>query len=287
MRIYRAFAVLSTFTLLFVLPVITIAQEPNTTLNQKNGNDGAPMVLIPAGEFQMGIDNSGDGDESPVHAVSLDAFYMDVYEVSNSLYTQFLNQYGRNRDDSGNILVQIGDECCCIEKVKEIYRPRRGYENHPVVYVSWYGALEYARFYGKRLPTEAEWEKAARGGLAGKLYPWGDSISRDNANYGGNGGRDDWSATSPVGSFPPNDYGLYDVSGNVGEWCADWYDGYYYAVCPKTSPSGPDTGSCRVLRGGSWLCNTNGLRVANRCSCLPASINNCHGGFRCVEDVNP
>lgn len=265
----------------------TTASQPKTqrTSNaaspQKAGRDSAPMVLIPAGEFQMGS-SDGDGDESPVHTVYLDAFYMDMYEVTNQQYTRFLNQYGRDSEDSGKKLVWIGDQCSRIEKVENAYRPRSGYENHAVVYVSWYGAVEYAHFYGKRLPTAAEWEKAARGGLVGKRYPWGDSISHDDANYHGAGSKDEWKGTSPVGSFPPNGYGLYDMAGNVGEWCADWYDKDYYSASPRANPGGPGSGYYRVLRGGSWLCNTNALRVANRSICPPASTSNCHGGFRCV-----
>jgi len=264
------------------------AAQPSTDIIEKEntGRDGATMVLIPAGEFRMGS-NDGDGDENPVHTVYLDAFYIDIYEVTNEQYARFLNQYGRNSDDSGNMLVRIGDEDCLIEKVGNTYRPKWGHEDHPVVYVSWHGAVEYAHFYGKRLPTAAEWEKAARGGLMDKQYPWGDSISHDDANYHGTGSRDAWKGTSPVGSFPPNGYGLYDMVGNAGEWCADWYGNDYYSASPTANPVGPGSGNYRVLRGGSWLCNTNGLRAANRGMCPPASTYSCHGGFRCVEDVIP
>jgi formylglycine-generating enzyme required for sulfatase activity len=175
------------FTLMFALlgektapePKIVIskayaAQSPTTILEkEKVGRDGAPMILIAAGEFQMGsTDSDGHGDESPVQTVYLDAFYMDVYEVTNEQYARFLNQYGSISDDSGRRLIRVGDEDCFIEKVGNTYRPKWGYEDHPVAYVSWYGASEYAHFYGKRLPTAAEWEKAARGGLVGKKYPW-------------------------------------------------------------------------------------------------------------------
>jgi formylglycine-generating enzyme required for sulfatase activity len=286
MDMHKVFIVL-VLTLMFALLTERTASEPktqqasNSVSLQKAGRDGAPMVLIPAGEFQMG-NSDGDGDESPVHTVYLDAFYMDTYEVTNQQYARFLNQYGRNSDGSGKGLVRIGDECCRMEKVGNTYRPKAGYEDHPVVYVSWYGAIEYAHFYGKRLPTAAEWEKAARGGLVDKLYPWGDNISHDHANYHGAGSKDEWKGTSPVGSFPPNGYGLYDMAGNVGEWCADWYDKGYYSASPRANPVGPGSGYYRVLRGGSWLCNTNALRVANRSICPPSSTSNCHGGFRCV-----
>jgi formylglycine-generating enzyme required for sulfatase activity len=286
MDMHKVFIVL-VLTLMFALLTETTASEPKTQQTsktdspQKAGRDGAPMVLIPAGEFQMGS-SDGDGDESPVHTVYLDAFYIDMYEVTNQQYARFLNQYGRNSNGSGKGLVRIGDGCCRMEKMGNIYRPKSGYEDHPVVYVSWYGAVEYAHFYGKRLPTAAEWEKAARGGLVGKRYPWGNSISHDHANYHGNSSKDEWKGTSPVGSFPPNGYGLYDMAGNVGEWCEDWYDKDYYSASPRANPAGPSSGYYRVLRGGSWLCNKNGLRIANRGICPPTSTSSCHWGFRCV-----
>jgi len=265
------------------------AQPPTATFaKEKAGRDGARMVLIPAGEFQMGSnDSDDDGDESPVYTVYLDAFYMDMYEVTNEQYARFLNQYGSISDDSGRRLIRVGDGDCFIEKVGNTYRPKWGCGDRPVAYVSWYGAAEYAHFYGKRLPTAAEWEKAARGGLVGKKYPWGDSISHYDANYGGPGGKGMWKGTSPVGSFPPNGYGLYDMAGNVGEWCADWYGRGYYTSSPKANPVGPGSGNYRVLHGGSWLCNTNGLRAANRGMGFPTSTYSCHWGFRCVEDVIP
>jgi formylglycine-generating enzyme required for sulfatase activity len=252
------------------------------------GRDGAPMVLIPAGEFQMGDHfNEGSSDELPVHTVYLDAFYIDKYEVTNELYAKFLNEYGRNEDEEGHQLLDVSNPYCLIEFVDGRYRPKAGYEKHPVVEVSWWGAMAYARFYGKRLPTEAEWEKAARGGLVGKRYPWGDEISHDMANYDGTGGRDRWDGTAPVGSFPPNGYGLYDMAGNVWEWCADWYDENYYSRSPRRNPRGPDSGGDRVVRGGSWLSNPNNLRAAYRNYCRDPLLTYYNVGFRCAQDVTP
>jgi formylglycine-generating enzyme required for sulfatase activity len=243
----------------------------------------AEMMLIPAGEFSMGDHHDvEDTDEKPVHTVYLDAYYMDIYEVTNDQYARFLNDYGKNTDDAGNELLDIGDEDCLIEKDGSTYRPKAGYEDHPVIEVSWYGAAAYAEFYGKRLPTEAEWEKAARGRLMGKRYPWGEDITHDDANYSGTGGEDKWNGTSPVGSFPPNGYGLYDVAGNVWEWCADWYDSGYYAALPRENPTGPISGSYRVLRGGSWDSSADPLRCANRSGFAPTNTNN-NVGFRCAR----
>jgi len=191
--------------------------------------DGAEMVLIPAGEFSMG-DHHGDLHAGcrPVHTVYLDAYYIDVYEVTNAQYATFLNEYQTTsiwlphqtplqiqvRPEYStverHILFNIYSDWCLIEKVKGTYKPKAGYEDRPVVEVSWYGAAAYAQFYGKRLPIEAEWEKAARGGLVGKKYPNGDTITHDDANYHGD-------RTAPVGNFAPNGYGLYDMAGNVWE----------------------------------------------------------------------
>ncbi len=261
------------------------------------------MVLIPAGEFSMGDHhNAGGSNEKPVHTVYLDAYYIDKYEVTNAQYATFLNEYEKNDDAAGHELLEIGSSYCLIEKVGGTYQPKAGYENHPVIEVSWYGAAAYAQFYGKRLPTEAQWEKASRGGLVGKKYPNGDTISHDDANYSGTGGRDIWDRTSPVGSFPPNGYGLYDMAGNVWEWCADEYDSGYYSVSPKDNPLGPGTPiffvndgfanvtSWRVLRGGSLRNNTSFLTPRLRCADryltyrrYPAGTNY-DVGFRCAQD---
>lgn len=248
------------------------------------GPDDTPMALISAGEFEMGSKfHEGDTDECPVHRVHLDAFYMDVYAVTNAQYAKFLNQYGKNIDDEGNKLLNIRGRRCLIERSGDIYRPRPGYENHPVVEVTWHGAAAYARFHGKRLPTEAEWEKAARGGLARELYPCGDQISHDNANYAGIAGRDEWYRTCPVNSFAPNSYGLYNMAGNVYNWCADWYAPDYYAESPKENPQGPGSGSFRVIRGGSWnFDDPYYLRAACRSSRLPSDSFG-YVGFRCVS----
>ena len=248
------------------------------------GPDGAEMVLIPAGEFQMGdLFGEGDNDELPVHTVYLDDFYIDKYEVTNLQYAAFLNSYGRHVDDSGNLLLDIDDTDCLIEQSGGSYVARSGYEDHPVIELGWYGARVYAEFYGKRLPTEAEWEKAARGGLTGKKYPWGDSISHDDANYSGTGGKDRWPGTSPVGSFGANSYGLYDMAGNAWEWCSDWYASGYYPNSPRTNPTGPSSGYYRVLRGGSWYDdNESNLRCASRYALGPTRVNR-HVGFRFAE----
>ena len=257
--------------------------------------DGATMRLIPAGEFEMGS-NDGVSGEKPVHSVSLDAFYMDVYEVTNAQYATFLNAVGKHQD-AGLEWLDIGDGDELIELVGGVYRPKSRFADHPVIEVSWYGAAAYAQWAGKRLPTEAEWEKAARGGPVGKRYPWGDAISHDDANYSGTGGRDKWSRTAPVGSFLPNGYGLYDMAGNVWEWCMDEYQSGFYASSPRSNPIAgglisfvnnnfTSVKTSRVLRGGSWVDNPLNLRVASRDYYRPT--NSLDGsGFRCAGLVTP
>lgn len=233
--------------------------------------DYGEMVLIPAGEFSMGSNNGRDR-EKPVHTVYLDAYYMDKYEVTNGQYKAFCDATGRSypRDPVSDYLFN--------------------YPNYPVVYVSWNDAKAYAEWAGKRLPTEAEWEKAARGGLEGKTYPWGDEDPGTHCNWYGYTG----SLTSqmpdffsnrgplPVSSFEANGYGLSGMAGNVSEWVNDWYDGNYYANGPSNNPPGPDTDSFLVLRGGGWYYNANYLRVAYRCYSSPTRRNYVIG-FRCVR----
>ena len=231
--------------------------------------DGKEMVLIPAGSFEMG-DSKNELEDwmktaRPVHTVELDAFYMDVHEVTVGQFREFVEDSGYDYQENWANVAK--------------YSPGDGY---PMVYVTWNDATAYAKWAGKRLSTEAEWEYAARGGLVGKRYPWGDEITHDNANYEGIGGRDQWIQSSPVGSFEANGYGLYDMLGNAMEWCQDRYGENYYSSSPAKNPSGPVTGSYRVLRGGIRDSHTLNLRVAVRYDLLPNS--KCYlSGFRCVS----
>ena len=236
------------------------------------GDDGAEMVLIPAGEFLMGSDND-EADEKPVHPVYVDAFYMDKYLVTNAQYKVFVDANPQWRKD----LYWNGGS----------YPDGKG--NHPITWVSWYEAMAYARWAGKRLPTEAEWEKAARGGLVGMKYPWGNTIDENLANYEENIGD-----TTPVDLYMPNRYGLYDTSGNVWEWCFDAYDETFYASSPRRNPvAGGQVGndftsvkSNRVLRGGGWTDDATSLRVAYRWWAAPPCTSGSNG-FRCARAVSP
>ena len=234
------------------------------------------MVLIPGGEFLMGS-NYGHADEKPAHEVYLDAYYIDKYEVTNEQFSQFLNDRG-NQEEGGVAWLHMADGHSLVEYRSGEYKPKLGYENHPVIEVSWYGARAYAEWVGKRLPTEAEWEKAARGGLVEKKYSWGDNIDDSRANYGENVGQ-----TTVVGRYPPNNYGLYDMGGNVCQWVSDWYEEDYYSRGTSSRNSqGPNHGSERVVRGGGWSHDADYIRSANRNSLSPQSTSN-HLGFRCAK----
>ena len=242
--------------------------------------DGSKMVLIPGGSFQMGDHLDKMANALPVHKVKLDGFYMDSHEITVGQFKRFLKQSGYKPE-----AVKAGWDINHLWNEVKNWSPT---DEHPVIYVSWNDATAYAKWAGKRLPTEAEWEYAARGGRVGKQYPWGDDwgVARDYANYQGTGGRDKWDKlTAPVGSFKPNGYSLYDMAGNVWEWCQDWYGSDYYSKSPAKNPPGPGTGKFRVLRGGSWgNSDTINLRVAGRSNDSPGRRSR-YIGFRCVSGL--
>ncbi len=268
--------------------------RPHNSRNYGNydvvfGQDGTEMVLIPAGDFVMG-NNTGEEDESPTHSVYLDEFLMDRYPVTNEQYKEFVDdnsQWSKNSIPAefhdGNYLKLWDNEEYPLSK-----------SNHPVVSVSWYAAMAYAQWAEKRLPTEAEWEKAARGGLIGKTYPWGNTISGNKANYGNRwDGRITTIGTTPVGSYPPNAYGLCDMVGNVREWCLDAYQSDFYENSPHQNPIAGDSmkevlsnfntvKNSRVFRGGTWYFPPKSLRISLRSRDIPCfAVTSV--GFRCVK----
>ena len=226
--------------------------------------DGMVMMYIPEGEFQMGS-NYGESDEQPVHTVYLDAFWIDQTEVTKVFY---------------KMCVSAGT-CRVTKKMEETSN------NNPIAYVNWNDAQTYCKWVGARLPTEAEWEKAARGGRDGFVFPWGDTsptcqVGSTSGAQTGNCGR-----AISVQSFAPNGYGLYDVSGNVWEWVNDWYDPNFYSTTPANNPIGPSSGDGRVHRGGSWFLGEVYARVANR----QGGDSDGQGyyfdmGFRCARSAN-
>jgi formylglycine-generating enzyme required for sulfatase activity len=227
------------------------------------GQPDMPMVLVPAGSFTMGS-HLGD-DEKPVRQIYLNAFYMDKYEVTVGQYARYLEVTDMEEPPDWSIMNQ----------------PQ--HQRRPVVNVDWEDAVNYCKWAGKRLPTEAEWEKAARG-TDGRIYPWGNEApTRLHANYG----RKEWDdhmALAPVGSFEAgkSPYGIYDMAGNVWEWVFDWYEQDFYRKGPDKNPIGPAKGEAKVVRGGSWLYISDFLRSAHRFDAQP--MNRHFGyGFRCAK----
>lgn len=254
------------------------------------------QVYVPAGSFQMGAaltDPDAQADEFPSRQVVLDAFWIDQTEVTNTQFAAFLNAMG-NQTESGTTWLSMDDADTLITSGNGLYVPASGYGDYPIVNVSWYGAQAYCDWSGGRLPTEAEWEYAARG-PQGSLYPWGNSFScalanvddetlRDRTTGPWGTNCDGYSSVAPVGSFPDGAswVGAVDMAGNVYEWVADWYAADYYGFGPMENPPGPSSGNERVLRGSAWnMEEREALRGADRLSDNPANRKD-FVGFRCV-----
>ncbi|MFB7160979.1 formylglycine-generating enzyme family protein [Streptomyces sp. NPDC056242] len=280
------------------------------------------MVLLPGGEFLMGAEDAegfpADG-EGPVRAVRLKPFRIDAHAVTTERFGRFVADAGHVTDAErfGWSYVFAGFLPAALRRGAS--RPERtpwwcGVEgatwrhpegpgsdladraDHPVVHVSWNDAAAYAAWAGKRLPTEAEWEYAARGGLERKRYPWGDELDPDGMYRcniwrgtfpSKNTAADGYRGTAPVDAFEPNGHGLYNLSGNVWEWCADWWTTDHPAARPLMDPRGSATGTDKVIRGGSHMCHRsycNRYRVAARSANTPDSSSG-HTGFRCVASA--
>lgn len=282
------------------------------------------MIHLPRSSFLMGTDYEAafaqDG-EGPVRRVELDPFLIDRLPVTNEVFGQFASDTGYVTeaeyfewsfvfwahippDRFQNVVEDRVAEAPWWCKVRGANwrhpegpgsdTQRRG--NHPVVHISWNDAQAFCSWSGQRLPTEAEWEYAARGGLEQNLYPWGNKL-RPNGEHRCNiwqgqfptndTAEDGYSGTCPVDAFPANGFGLYSVSGNTWEWCSDWFDPEYHRTGPTVNPSGPPTGNARVMKGGSFLCHKsycNRYRVAARSSSTPDSSTS-HLGFRCAASL--
>jgi formylglycine-generating enzyme len=260
------------------------------------------MVLIPGSRFRMGTED-GMPFEGPVHDVSVRSFWIDENEVTVGEFAKFIEatNYVTDAESFGwSIVFDLrSGEWVRVDGAN--WRHPEGGEakadvNEPVVQVSWNDTGAYANWAGKRLPTEAEWEYAARGGLVGKKYSWGDELrpgGKPVANWWQgvfperNTGEDGFVGRATVRSFPPNGYGLYETGGNVWEWTSDWFSEDYYASSPASEAKGPERGVERSIRGGSWMCAENfctNYRVAARSHSAPdTGLNNL--GFRCVKDI--
>ncbi|GAA1828155.1 formylglycine-generating enzyme family protein [Pseudonocardia ailaonensis] len=273
------------------------------------GDHRIAQVPVPGGSFRMG-DHHGDAaaadGEGPVHEVSVAAFDMDATTVTNDDFARFVDATGYRteaeefgysavfhlalRAPESDILGQpphtpwwLGVRGADWRHPQGRWSDLRGLETHPVVHVSWNDAHAYCRWAGRALPTEARWERAARGGQEGLRFPWGDDLAETDGwpcniwqgDFPASNDLDDgYLTTAPVRSYAPNGFGLWQTVGNVWEWCSDWYDPTYYRRAPAVDPTGPDTGTARSLRGGSFLCHDsycNRYRVAARSSNTPDS----------------
>lgn len=264
-------------------------QTTHQTVSHDVPND---MVYIPAGEFLMGSDaKEAKNSEKPVHNVYTDAFFMDKYLVTNAQFKAFIDanpQWQVPRWLRNTLFLKYRDQ----DYLKDWYTSNypNGKANHPVKWVSWYAAMAYAQWVGKRLPTEAEWEKAARCGVSGQKYPWGNTIHVSSANYDKHVGE-----TTPIDAYPPNKNGLYDMVGNVAEWCLDEWDSEFYVSSQSRNPIAGGsisdiienlrkTRKSRVIRGGSWYSSVPEVSVSSRDRLDPWKTASTTG-FRCVKPI--
>jgi formylglycine-generating enzyme required for sulfatase activity len=252
------------------LPIVQPTQGPVAVQTKVWEKDNSVMVYVPDGEFIMGSsDSDASADsEKPLHSVKLDEFWIDKYEVTNADFAQFVEATGYQTDAEKEGLSKTWRDAAEDE------------DNHPVVYVSWNDAVAYCQWLGKRLPTEAEWEKAARG-TDGKIWPWGNDWDEDKVNCKDAGP----GHTTAVGSYPDgtSPYGAEDMAGNVCEWVTDWYQwDYYQAALDHNNPQGPNQGASRVVRGGSWALPQRLTRCASRFGFLPW-VRRDDLGFRCAS----
>lgn len=282
------------------------------------------MLKLDGGRFLMGTDNAdgfpADG-EGPVREVTLAAFYLDTAPVTNEQFAEFVRKTGYQTESDrfgwsfvfhkhippGEFERLVEDRVlavnwwCKVNGANWEHPEGPGSDigsraHHPVVHVSWNDALAYCEWAGKRLPTEAEWEYAARGGMEQKIFPWGDELTPDGVHLCNiwqgefphlDSGDDGYTAPAPVDAFPPNGYGLYTITGNAWEWCADWFHPSYHVTATRINPVGPGDGTTKVMKGGSYLCHRsycNRYRVAARTSNTVDSTTT-NISFRCVRDA--
>lgn len=267
-------SILSLIVMFFILGFVVLFSEVNSQNDPGPGEISikkSDLVLISGGEFIMGLQRKKEElkdketyIDDHAHKVYVDSFYMDKYEVTNAQYYQFCKETGRKPPEFWGM---------------NEFHSGLDFPDHPVVGVSYMDAKAYAEWKGMRLPTEAEWEYAARGGLMGKRFPNGDDLDPKLANFASQS-----KGTVIVGSYPANKFGLHDMAGNVGEWVADYYGRDYYLKSPYKNPKGPEIGKHRVIRGGGWHSGKFCNRVYYRNS-LGAGWRDFNIGFRCVKDA--
>ena len=267
------------FYILFNLPPLFAGDQPPEVLfAPPTTRDGAPMVKVPVGAFPMGVpqgDRDGGRDEYPRHDVFVDTFLIDTFEVTNGRYLEFVKATGhRVPQHSKNPTRNLWEGDAIADSLTD----------RPVINVDWFDAEAYCTWANKRLPTEAEWEKAAKG-TADRRFPWGDiepTMKHLNFNQRWIGEK----TLMPVGSYEAgkSPFGVYDMAGNVWEWINDWYDAKYYEKSPTKNPKGPETGTKKVIRGAGWQNETPTVRIFTRVNSDP-TIRNESTGFRCAMDV--
>lgn len=304
--------------------VLTSSREASRLRGRVSSGATAGMVLLRGGDFLMGtdvLDGFPTDGEGPIRKVSLESYYIDICPVRNRDFARFIEETGYVTEaerfgwsfvfegdlpDRGAALSQE-NTVPGVEWWKRIWKADwqhpegpesdlEGRSEHPVVQVSWNDAAAFAAWAGKRLPTEAEWEFAARGGLEQKLYPWGDELTPDGRHLCNiwqgqfpleNSAEDGFVGVAPVDAYPPNGFGLYSMTGNTWEWCSDWFDATFHEMATRNNPLGPPSGTAKVVKGGSYLCHRsycNRYRVAARSSNTPDSTTT-NLGFRCVRDI--
>ncbi|QJW94091.1 formylglycine-generating enzyme family protein [Frigoriglobus tundricola] len=333
-RRLRAWQILSALLVVgLVVGVLAVGGQSDDAALREADDNPPEMVSVPGGTFWMGR-NDGPPDERPAHEVTVSPFRMDATEVTVGQFAAFAKATGyvtvaerafdakrypdaapEFRKPGSAVFLPVDVDVDEQRGAWWRYVPGaswrhpegpkcdvKGKKNTPVVQIAWEDADAYAKWAGKRLPTEAEWEWAARGGLDRKPFCWGDAQQGDGGRWYANTyqgrfpaedtGADGFAGLAPVRTFPPNGYGLYDMSGNAWEWCSDWYDPEYYAVSPKDDPKGPATGpriegeSQKVRRGGSFLCDDGYCRryLPSARDKNPTDSGANHTGFRCVKD---
>lgn len=244
-RIYGVLGfILMVVNLTSALPPESLPSEPNQVHPIVYlGPLQIPAVLVKGGEFEMGdLFGGGSSDERPVHKVRVSDFYMSITEVTIGQYKRYCVKTNK-----------------AMPEQEEYTR-----DDYPIAFVTWFEAQEFCQWMGGTLPTEAQWEYAAKAGGLSLKYPTGASISHDLANFSGTGGKDRWKKAAPVGKFPPNPLGIYDLAGNLYEWCLDYYRSNYYEFSAQVDPPGPSSGMFKVVRGGSWYHDEATLRTSHR-----------------------